>query len=84
VATNQAFHARLMRDAEWRAGNVDIQFLDRRPDLSAPPEIGGDLAVIVAAALAEDEARRSGKPAVGADGHGGSAWARAARRDALR
>ncbi len=36
VATNQAFHRRLMADAEFRAGDIDIQFLERRPDLALP------------------------------------------------
>ena len=36
VATNQAFHRRLMADPAFRAGEIDIQFLERRPDLLAP------------------------------------------------
>ena len=33
VATNQAFHRRLLADPAFRAGDIDIQFLDRRADL---------------------------------------------------
>jgi acetyl-CoA carboxylase biotin carboxylase subunit len=84
VGTNQGFHERLMRDAAYCRGEVDIQFLDRRPDLAAPAELAADLAVVVAAALAEDASRRSAKPTVAADGNGESAWMRLARRDALR
>jgi acetyl-CoA carboxylase biotin carboxylase subunit len=84
VGTNQGFHERLMRDPAFRAGDVDIQFLDRRTDLSEPADLSRDLAVIVAAALAEDDSRRAGKPAVGADGHDGSEWGRLARLEGLR
>ncbi len=84
VSTNQAFHARLMADAAYQRGEVDIQFLDRRPDLLAAavdPDL--ELHIAVAAAIAEDEARRSRRPAVAVDASGASAWALAARRDAL-
>jgi acetyl-CoA carboxylase biotin carboxylase subunit len=84
VGTNQGFHERLMRDADFCRGEVDIQFLDRRPDLAQPADLGTDLAVLVAAALAEDAARRAGKPVVGSDGNGGSEWMRLARREGLR
>ena len=84
VGTNQGFHERLMRDPAYCRGDVDIQFLDRRPELAQPADIASDLAIIVAAALAEDAARRQGKPAVAADGNGESEWMRLARRDALR
>jgi len=46
------------------------------------PELIERLAV--AAALAEDERRRSQKPAVAADGAGSSAWLGVARRESLR
>ncbi|NOT08274.1 MAG: acetyl-CoA carboxylase biotin carboxylase subunit [Gemmatimonadales bacterium] len=85
VATNQVFHRRLFADAAFRAAEVDIQFLDRRPDLLAAAEDAErDLRFAVAAALAEDERRRSQKPAVARDAGGPSAWADAGRRDALR
>ncbi len=84
VGTNQGFHERLMRDPAYCRGEVDIQFLDRRPELAQPAAIGSDLAVIVAAALAEDAARRAGKPTVATDGNGESEWMRLARSEALR
>ncbi|HSE27285.1 MAG TPA: acetyl-CoA carboxylase biotin carboxylase subunit [Gemmatimonadales bacterium] len=84
LPTNQGFQRRLVRDAEFRAGQVDIQFLDRRPDLLGTPDDEGMTRVIaVAAALAEDDARRSRKPAVAPVADGGR-WAEAARREALR
>ncbi|HEU4828737.1 MAG TPA: acetyl-CoA carboxylase biotin carboxylase subunit [Gemmatimonadales bacterium] len=84
VGTNQGFHERLMSDPSYCRGEVDIQFLDRRPDLSQPAALDSDLAVIVAAALAEDASRRTGKPVVAPDGNGESAWMRLARREALQ
>ncbi|HMV33407.1 MAG TPA: acetyl-CoA carboxylase biotin carboxylase subunit, partial [Gemmatimonadales bacterium] len=58
VATNQAFHLRLLDDPDFRRAAIDSQFLDRRPDLLEPPRDEGRLlAIAVAAALAEDEAR---------------------------
>ena len=84
VGTNQGFHERLMQDPAYCRGEVDIQFLDRRPDLAVAAELGGNLGVVVAAALAEEGARRAGKPSVAPDGNGGSEWTRLALRDGLR
>jgi acetyl-CoA carboxylase, biotin carboxylase subunit len=85
VATNQAFHLRLLDDAAFQAADMDVQFLDRRADLLAAPT-GGDRsrALAVAAALAEDEARRSRKPLVTDDLPASSPWMRAARTEGLR
>lgn len=85
VATNQSFHLRLLADPEFRAGRIDIQFLERRPDLalSAPTDDTiGRLAV--AAALAEHDRRQQQKPAVSVDGQGRSLWSAAGRREGLR
>lgn len=85
VATNQPFHLRLLADPDFRAGAIDIQFLDRRPDLvSSPPPDEVVLRLAIAAALAEDERRRNRKPAVAPDESGARAWLDAARRDGLR
>ena len=85
VATNQAFHRRLMSDSSFQKGDIDIQFLERRSDLLNPgtaPERIRDIAV--AAALAEDQARQSRRPASLTDGAAGSEWARQARSEGLR
>jgi len=86
VGTNQGFHRRLFADAAFRAGEIDIQFLDRRTDLLEPgadPTLDRDF--VIAAALAEEEARRVRRPAV-TDGTAtaGAEWARQARLDALQ
>jgi acetyl-CoA carboxylase, biotin carboxylase subunit len=85
VATNQAFHRRLLADRAFQAGELDIQFLERRPDLARPAPSNEDLLpLVVAAALAEDDARRHRQPAVAGDDHGSEGWARAARLEPLR
>jgi len=85
VATNQAFHLRLLADPAFRSGEVDIQFLERRSDLlAAGDDPARDRRIAIAAALAEDTARRERKPAVARDAGGESLWAEAARRDALQ
>ena len=87
VATNQPFQLRLLADPAFRAGDIDIQFLERRTDLTAGTP-ASDLVhrLAIAAALAEDERRRSQKPPVSdhqAPG-GGSAWRDQGRREGLR
>ena len=85
VATNQAFHRRLMADPEFQRGEMDIQFLERRTDLLAPPTSPGRLLeLVVAAALAEDQARYSRRPVAASNGEAGGAWVTQARREGLR
>ncbi|HKT59396.1 MAG TPA: acetyl-CoA carboxylase biotin carboxylase subunit [Gemmatimonadales bacterium] len=85
VATNQGFHRRLLADPAFQAGEIDIQFLERRADLAQPQLADTDLTrLAVAAALAEDAARRSRRPVVGSDDRGSDAWTERARREALR
>ena len=85
VATNQGFHRRLMADAEFRRGDVDIQFLERRPDLLIPvlPD-GQALVLAVAAALAEDEVRALRRPTVAGGEEAASQWLQRARGEGLR
>ncbi len=85
VATNQAFHARLFADPEFRAGAIDIQFLERRSDLLAPSDDPSrDLTLVVAAALLEDERRRVLRPTVAPEAAGTSRWLEVGRHDGLR
>jgi acetyl-CoA carboxylase, biotin carboxylase subunit len=85
VATNQSFHRRLLNDPAFQKGEIDIQFLERRADLLSPatsPLRARDLAV--AAALAEDEARHTRRPALSAEVGGTTDWGRQARSEGLR
>ncbi|MBA3444199.1 MAG: acetyl-CoA carboxylase biotin carboxylase subunit [Gemmatimonadales bacterium] len=85
VATNQAFQRRLIADSEFQRGEIDIQFLDRRPDLLTPgKEAGRILELAVAAALAEDEARQAKRPSASMEAGALSQWARQARSEGLR
>jgi acetyl-CoA carboxylase, biotin carboxylase subunit len=85
VATNQGFHRRLLADPAFQNGDLDIQFLERRTDLSQPSPSPDDiLRLAVAAALAEDHARRTRRPAVSADDAGDGAWLQRARLEGLR
>ena len=85
VPTNQGFHRRLLADPAFREGAVDIQFLERRPDLLSPV-LPDDLrlAVVVASALAEDMARRTRKPAVAPTADGSAKWRAAALLEGRR
>jgi acetyl-CoA carboxylase biotin carboxylase subunit len=84
VATNQAFHRRLMADAEFQKGQIDIQFLERRQDLMGPGKAPANiLDLAVAAALAEDEARQARRPSTSTDSGASSEWARQARLEGV-
>jgi len=85
VATNQGFHRRLLDDPDFRAGEIDIQFLERRADLIAPALDDAELTdLAVAAALAEEGARRSRRPVVAEGDDEAGAWLRQARLEGLR
>ncbi|HEX6104455.1 MAG TPA: acetyl-CoA carboxylase biotin carboxylase subunit [Gemmatimonadales bacterium] len=85
VATNQGFHRRLLDDPAFREGEIDIQFLERRPDLAEPALSERDLTdLAVAAALAEGEARRSRRPVVAHADQEMSGWLQQARLEGLR
>ncbi|HXY31809.1 MAG TPA: acetyl-CoA carboxylase biotin carboxylase subunit [Gemmatimonadaceae bacterium] len=87
LQTSRDLHLRILEDAEFRSGAIDIQWLERRLDsltsLAPPPE-GVEAAIVAATLLAERErlARRTpaGSDAVPQD----EGWRRAARQDALR
>jgi acetyl-CoA carboxylase biotin carboxylase subunit len=97
VETSRDFHLRVMEDEEYRRGDVEIQWLERRlPTLTAVKPPGSALrAAAVAAALFAERDRgspRAAAPAAAAGGGTGAPtqspaeteWARAARREALR
>jgi acetyl/propionyl-CoA carboxylase alpha subunit len=85
VATNQAFHRRLMADPAFQNGEIDIQFLERRTDLLQPRQDPQRIvALAAAAALAEEEARQSRRPPIAGEVPPDGDWARLARSEALR
>jgi len=88
VPTNIPFHRALFADADFRAGRIDIQFLDRRADLaSATPDDESVRRLAVVAALLEDERRQGRRMLPGGQAElaaESTAWRRAARLDGLR
>jgi acetyl-CoA carboxylase biotin carboxylase subunit len=89
VATNVPFHRRLLADADYVAGNVDIQFLERRADLlTVRDDDAGIIRLAVTAALLADERRLSRRKALPAStslaASPASIWLQLARREALR
>jgi acetyl-CoA carboxylase biotin carboxylase subunit len=94
VETSRDFHIRVMDDDEFRRGDIDIQWLERRlASILERPAAGGtvEVAAIAAALLAEGD-RRARNASVASTTAPGSAstapaadsWKQAARLDALR
>jgi acetyl-CoA carboxylase biotin carboxylase subunit len=98
VETSRDFHLRLMEDADFRSGNIEIQWLERRlPELSSvkAPEATARAAAVAAALLADRDRQRggtgSGQTGGRANGQTGgrdddvlTAWARTGRLEGLR
>lgn len=88
VETSRDFQLRVMEDAEFRRGAIDIQWLERRLASltgAAAPAAGARVAAIAAALLAEREraARRPMRSAAAPAPDADSEWTRAARLDGI-
>ena len=79
VETCVAFHRRVMEEADFRAGELSIRYLDEHPEVLESGDDGDALkAAAVAAALLEDDHRRHRAPRIGtSDATAVSAWRRA-------
>jgi len=79
VDTSVPFHLRVMREADFRAGRLDIKYLDRHEEelLSAEPAEETLRTAALAAALLEEEARarRVVSRFSAGGGRAGSGWA---------
>ena len=94
VETSREFHLRVLEHDDVRRGAFDIQWLERSlPALmsTTAPEDERRLAAVAAAVLTHRRstatttaARASAAPATGSGNGAGSAWAQAARLEALR
>jgi acetyl-CoA carboxylase biotin carboxylase subunit len=87
VESSRDFHLRVMEDAEFRAGAIEIQWLERRLDsltrVTPPPEIARTAAIV--AALIADRDRQTPKRSIAKTPEPSSdAWTQAGRLDALR
>ncbi|HSH44263.1 MAG TPA: acetyl-CoA carboxylase biotin carboxylase subunit [Longimicrobiales bacterium] len=78
VETSVPFHRRVMREPEFRAGDLDIGYLDRHPELLAarPEEADVRAAAVAAALLAEEERTRRDVRRIQPRGGGGPGWRR--------
>jgi acetyl-CoA carboxylase biotin carboxylase subunit len=90
LPTSQPFHLRVMGDAEFQKGELDITYFERTGPriLAAPPRPGLERALAVAAALLADERRsvpETIRPAGrAAAGERPSPWVIEGRREMLR
>ena len=88
LPTSQPFHLRVMDDAEFIKGEIDITYLERAGArlLAAPPRPGLERALAVAAAMVADERRTAGRPdgRTAAPSVGPSPWLVESRRLGLR
>src|SRR5204862_4535673 len=64
LPTAQPFHLRVMDDAEFLKGEIDIKYLERAGArvLAAPARAGVDRSLAIAAAMIADERRAAGRP----------------------
>jgi acetyl-CoA carboxylase biotin carboxylase subunit len=90
IETSRDFHLRLMEDEDFRRGEIEIQWLERRlPSLTTvTPPADTARAAAIAAALLADRDRQRGRASTVTTGSSGtpstSAWQRAAREEGLR
>ena len=88
VESSRDFHLRLLEDPEFRAGAIEIQWLERRLESivrAQPPESATRMAALVAALLADEDRRAPTRVTVAADAAQASdAWLRAGRLDGVR
>jgi acetyl-CoA carboxylase biotin carboxylase subunit len=90
LPTSQAFHLRVMDEADFRRGALDITYLERVGPRLLAAEAGPPAAVIravaVTAALLADERRSAGRVRPVENGRAGglSPWEQVARREGLR
>lgn len=88
VDSSRDFQLRVMEDAEFRSGAIEIQWLERRLDSLTHVEPPAELtrtAAIVAALMADRDRRTAVRPTTPSSGAPGQdAWTRVARIEGLR
>lgn len=85
IETSREFHLRVMEDPEFRAGAIEIQWLERRiASLTADngTEDGARLAALAGALLSESDSGKRAEPAA-QPATSTTAWQRAARLESL-
>jgi acetyl-CoA carboxylase biotin carboxylase subunit len=88
VETSRDFHLRVLEDSDFRTGDFDIQWLERKlPDLLARPvpDATRRIAIVAAALLAERDRTAPTRARALTNGSGAdTAWTRLARLEGLR
>ena len=88
VESSRDFHLRLMEDPEFRAGAIEIQWLERRLDSivhASPPDSTTRTAALVAALIADEDRRAPSRaPGASTSTAASDAWLRAARLEGVR
>jgi acetyl-CoA carboxylase biotin carboxylase subunit len=88
VDSSRDFQLRVMEDAEFRSGAIEIQWLERRLESlthTAPPPELTRTAAVVAALIADRDRRAAAGPTTPSSGAPGqAAWTRVARLEGLR
>jgi acetyl-CoA carboxylase biotin carboxylase subunit len=87
IESSREFHLRMMEDADFRAGEIDIQWLERKlPEILAAPARPDELeAAAIAAALIAQRDRTGGRVAAASSAaQAEQPWARLARTDGMR
>ena len=86
MATSRDFHLRVMEDADFRSGAIEIQWLERRLESLTsvrPPAETTRLAALVGALIADRDRARA-RTAAAPAGQPAPSWLRAGRLDAQR
>jgi acetyl-CoA carboxylase biotin carboxylase subunit len=87
IESSRDFHLRVLEDAEFRAGAIEIQWLERRLEslTSVKPPAGiARTAAIVAALIADRDRQTPKRSSAASRGAPSDAWLRTARLDGLR
>ncbi|MDX1673169.1 MAG: ATP-grasp domain-containing protein, partial [Longimicrobiales bacterium] len=76
IETSAPFHRRVLQEADFRAGEIDIRYLEKHPDLveQAPEPEALRAAALAAALLAEEERERRAIRRIEGQGGRGSRW----------
>ncbi len=76
VETSAPFHRRVMEEPDFRAGEIDIRYLEKHPGLleGEPDEEALRVAALAAALLEEEDRQRRAVRRIGAPAGGGSGW----------
>jgi acetyl-CoA carboxylase biotin carboxylase subunit len=76
VETSAPFHRRVLKEEDFRAGDLDIRYLEKHPDLleGTPDESGVRIAALAAALLAEEDRKRRAVQRLDGGGAAPSRW----------